>query len=1280
MKWKRASDIATIFEHPQELQILNLADQGLEKLPREIGSCKNLKILLLQGNRLRSLPGEIAQLKSLRVLDLRYNYFQEIPESVFELTRLLRLGLSHNEIRILPARLAALTRLQYLFASYNEIALLPETLAELDHLRTLVLAQNQLLQAPQLEGMRLRKLVLSGNRLSPAETVTIRQHWHGLAEKKLAHQEKSILISLEELQNTSPYDVFGVKLTAMVNAPLPQKILSCPNLRYLSLEGFQIPEIPHNFYPLQKLQYLSLHACSIEKLHSDIGKLQNLTHLDLSGNQIKTLPDEIGSLQNLEHLDISKNELSQLPNSVGQLRFLLTLDLTENKISTLPDSIGTVPYLRRIFLNDNPLQRLPQKILWGSKSIEQTMQWQGTQLEQTTFAYYLQQTGDRHSILRGFKEWKNLEAALQYPDEVYSLKLEDQHLNIFPEEIFSFPRLLVLNINRNRIAILPEKIRRLKNLLVLKISHNPITELPDALGSLGRLQALIAKDCQISSISPEISTLKNLIYLDLSENKIQFLPGGNLFWPNLTKLFLAKNKLNDLPDSLQTLQKLHTIDLSGNKFAEWPEIINSLENLDTLLLNANPINQVPATIAELQSLRTLSLASCLLADLPKQFGKLHGLQQLNLVHNEFSHTPEALLALWRLTSLELMHNEISTLPPSINNLTYLSNLNISSNPIVSLPQEITELKLLQILNLSDTWLEELPDRISSMKSLRELNVSFCPITKFPSDFSQCISLQMVDISDTRLSADQIQEIKDQQPRIQFKGLLFEDFSAIELAQSPDTDLWQTTSDFVEAMAADGEEIDPDPKEKPTNILAESDIASDSAAIELEIVEPNSDSAIDIIAEELPLAEPSDSLSNNCYQIVQHRGKNDFPILLVRQDTPELPILCPDCWLRFDIRLSHDQIRDILFRCRNHHYLIARKDSKDFFFLPDLDFLNSVSLLKGVDISGCGMADLSPLTRYPSLEQLVARNQFANLETDQNLFVDLQGIQGMQLKRLDLAGNPLKNLSTISLDKLEEIDISDCSLPKIESLDFLSSSRALKSLSLSQTPPLSMKSISAIGKIKTLERLTLGVVQANHSAAFSGLTNLIEFHADEFRGNSLKWIGKFTRIDTVHLGKAANLRDISVLKNIPHLHHLALNLAKASSWTHLAASRELTYLSLQGSSFSDKQLPLLAELRWLQYLNISGTKIGRLDKLPKLAFLRHLFLDHLSVPDISCLAGRRLEQLSMNGYRRTELPRGWKEIAAETVFLKETSLHPDQIRLVCDHLESKGSHVVTDNLE
>jgi internalin A len=147
---------------------LDLSNQGLDRLPPEIGQLTQLQSLHLGQNRLSGLPPEITRLTQLQSLDLSLNRLSGLPPEITRLTQLQSLYLGGNRLSGLPPEITRLTQLQSLDLSLNRLSGLPPEITRLTQLQSLYLGGNRLSGLPPEIGrlIQLQTLYLHGNQLS----------------------------------------------------------------------------------------------------------------------------------------------------------------------------------------------------------------------------------------------------------------------------------------------------------------------------------------------------------------------------------------------------------------------------------------------------------------------------------------------------------------------------------------------------------------------------------------------------------------------------------------------------------------------------------------------------------------------------------------------------------------------------------------------------------------------------------------------------------------------------------------------------------------------------------------------------------------------------------------------------------------------------------------------------------------------------------------------------------------------------------------------------------
>jgi hypothetical protein len=136
----------------------------------------NLKKLELVNNQITIIPKEIGILINLEFLDLSNNRITVIPKEVGNLINLKELNLVNNQIRMIAFAIENLINLQVLDLHRNQITSIPKEIGNLRNLETLDLSSNQIRFMPEEIGnlINLKILYLPGNQFNQNEKNKIR--------------------------------------------------------------------------------------------------------------------------------------------------------------------------------------------------------------------------------------------------------------------------------------------------------------------------------------------------------------------------------------------------------------------------------------------------------------------------------------------------------------------------------------------------------------------------------------------------------------------------------------------------------------------------------------------------------------------------------------------------------------------------------------------------------------------------------------------------------------------------------------------------------------------------------------------------------------------------------------------------------------------------------------------------------------------------------------------------------------------------------------------------
>ena len=155
------------------LEILDLSNNQLTSLPKELVQLTKLKIIFASDNPFTTLPEVLGQCESLEMIGFKANKIKTVPANALP-KKLRWLILTDNCIELLPDTLGECPRLQKLMVAGNQLTELPLTMAKLTNLELVRISANQLNECPThlLKLPKLAWLAFSGNPFSKTETDT----------------------------------------------------------------------------------------------------------------------------------------------------------------------------------------------------------------------------------------------------------------------------------------------------------------------------------------------------------------------------------------------------------------------------------------------------------------------------------------------------------------------------------------------------------------------------------------------------------------------------------------------------------------------------------------------------------------------------------------------------------------------------------------------------------------------------------------------------------------------------------------------------------------------------------------------------------------------------------------------------------------------------------------------------------------------------------------------------------------------------------------------------
>lgn len=202
---KRVKLSCNLTEFPREildlfdtLEILDLSNNPLSVLPRDISRLHKLKIAFFSDCHFTTFPAELAQCRSLEMIAFKNNHMTTIPPHSFP-RKLRWLILTNNLITSLPTSIGQCHRLQKCMLAGNRLESLPEEMAHCRKLGLLRLSSNNLTTLPNwlFELPELSFLSFAGNPCAPsfADNPLDDVAWSSLSVQHLLGEGASGIIS-----------------------------------------------------------------------------------------------------------------------------------------------------------------------------------------------------------------------------------------------------------------------------------------------------------------------------------------------------------------------------------------------------------------------------------------------------------------------------------------------------------------------------------------------------------------------------------------------------------------------------------------------------------------------------------------------------------------------------------------------------------------------------------------------------------------------------------------------------------------------------------------------------------------------------------------------------------------------------------------------------------------------------------------------------------------------------------------------------------------------------
>jgi hypothetical protein len=149
-------DIKLAIKEFDKVLSIDVDNQSLKKIPKQIEKLKNIVSFNLGGNSFAKFPKNVCRLTSLDELSMSSSRITYVSPEIGKLKNLRILILNFNQIKSLPKEIGNLSKLLYLELGNNQLTSLPEEIMYLTSLQELHIERNNL---SETEKQRIKKLL-----------------------------------------------------------------------------------------------------------------------------------------------------------------------------------------------------------------------------------------------------------------------------------------------------------------------------------------------------------------------------------------------------------------------------------------------------------------------------------------------------------------------------------------------------------------------------------------------------------------------------------------------------------------------------------------------------------------------------------------------------------------------------------------------------------------------------------------------------------------------------------------------------------------------------------------------------------------------------------------------------------------------------------------------------------------------------------------------------------------------------------------------------------------
>ena len=308
-------------------------------------------------------------------------------------------------------------------------------------------------------------------------------------------------------------------------------------------------------------------------------------------------------------------------------------------------------------------------------------------------------------------------------------------------------------------------------------------------------------------------------------------------------------------------------------------------------------------------------------------------------------------------------------------------------------------------------------------------------------------------------------------------------------------------------------------------------------------------------------------------------------------------------------------------------------------IKDYSFIKNIPTLEGIDFSENDIQDISFLKDYPNLKLVsAAGNNIENIDVLKNL---------TNLESLNLDNNKIKDISALKdLNHLRAVSLENNNITK---LDALSNKNELERLFLSNNSGLELATL----KNDSLEQLTVNNTNIRDLSVVANLPKLKKIVANDNKITTLSHLKNAKILESVEVNnnkidsldfenstitsleiKNNKLEDINNVHKLPALENLD---ASGNKISEFPSNKQNKLINLTVNNNTIRSLENVNNLTALKYLTMSNNYVSTLALKEKNKTLEYLDISHNTVPkeELEIPSGGNIPKGIMSNFEKVE---------------------------------------------